>query len=128
MLFFLHIRVIYFNLWCQKNSSLIVYLLFFLLSSSDQVRIILRLLKLCPGTWIELNYNNVEIEITLSKSKFWSNFAAKVFSVWPLWKQKWIHFIELLLSALGGFALVLTWKNFVVHYTGSVFYLWYTKD
>lgn len=69
MFFFLHIRVIYFNLWCQENSSLIVYLLFFLFSSSDPVRIILRLLKLCPCAWTELNNNKVEIEIALSKRK-----------------------------------------------------------
>lgn len=69
MLFFVHIRVIYFNLRCQKTSVRIVFLLFFLFSSPDQIRVILRLLKLCPCASTELRHNKVEIAIALSKSK-----------------------------------------------------------
>lgn len=36
-------------------------------------------------------------------------------------------FTELVLSALGGFALVSTWTNVVVHHNGSVIYLCYIK-
>lgn len=70
MLFFFTL-IIYFNLRCQENSSLIVYLLFFLFSSSDQIRIILRLLRLCPCAWTKLSHNKVEIEIPLSKSRIY---------------------------------------------------------
>lgn len=125
--FFLHIRVIYFNLRCQENSTLIVYLLFFFFSSSEQVRIILRLLKLCPCAWTELSENKVEIEIALGKSKSYQIIVQKRSSVFGHCGRRNECFTELLLSALGGFALVSTLTN-VVHHTESVFCLCYSKD